>query len=93
MNDKSKVYVNGVEFPYTPTFDAGQNDVDLDASSVTCRNENKQRIIPLGKMSLKALKEYITTARPNLIKEENEQALFVNINGKRLTRQGFWKII
>ena len=69
------------------------NDVDLDASSVTCRNENKQRIIPLGKMSLKALKEYITTARPNLIKEENEQALFVNINGKRLTRQGFWKII
>ena len=31
MDDKSKVYVKGVEFPYTPTFDAGQNDVDLDA--------------------------------------------------------------
>ena len=31
MNDMSKVYVNGVEFPYTPVHDAGQNDVDLDA--------------------------------------------------------------
>ena len=32
-------------------------------------------------------------ARPVLIKTEDEQALFVNVNGKRLTRQGFWKII
>lgn len=68
-------------------------DIDLEASSVTCKNENKQRIIPLGKMSLEALKEYISVSRPNLIRDENEQALFVNINGKRLTRQGFWKII
>jgi len=68
-------------------------DVDLDASSVTCKNNNKQRIIPLGKMSLEALKQYILNARPNLIKYEDETALFVNINGKRLTRQGFWKII
>ncbi len=68
-------------------------DVDLLTSSVTCKNENKQRIIPLGKLSLKALEEYIKTARPNLIKEDEEKALFVNINGKRLTRQGFWKII
>lgn len=69
------------------------NDIDLDASSVTCKNENKQRIIPLGKISLQALKEYIITARPNMIKDDNETALFVNVNGKRLTRQGFWKII
>ena len=68
-------------------------DVDLESSSVTCKNGNKQRIIPLGKLSLKAVTEYIHTARPNLIKEDNEKALFVNINGKRLTRQGFWKII
>ena len=68
-------------------------DIDLNASLVTCKNANKQRIIPLGKMSLNALKEYMSTARPNLIKYENEKALFVNINGRRLTRQGFWKII
>jgi len=69
------------------------DDVDLETLSVICKNENKQRIIPLGKMSIKALQEYIVTARPNLIKDENEKALFVNINGRRLTRQGFWKII
>ena len=69
------------------------DDIDLENSSVMCKNGNKQRIIPLGKMSLKAVTEYIKTARPNLIKEENEKALFVNINGRRLTRQGFWKII
>lgn len=68
-------------------------DIDLELASVTCKSENKQRIIPLGKMSLEALKEYIETARPNMIKYENETALFVNVNGKRLTRQGFWKII
>ena len=69
------------------------SDIDLDSSLVTCKNENKQRIIPLGKLSLSALKEYMTIARPNMIKDDNETALFVNVNGKRLTRQGFWKII
>ncbi len=69
------------------------DDIDLENSSVICKNENKQRIIPLGKMSLQALKEYIITARPNIIKDDKEQALFVNVNGRRLTRQGFWKII
>ena len=43
--------------------------------------------------SLKALKEYMTSARNVLIKKDETKALFVNINGKRLTRQGFWKII
>ena len=69
------------------------SDIDLTNSSVTCKTENKQRMIPLGKMSLHALQEYMETARLNMIKDDNEQALFVNVNGKRLTRQGFWKII
>ena len=68
-------------------------DVNIDESYVTCKNGSKQRNIPLGKISLKALKEYIEHARPVLIKDEKNRALFVNINGKRLTRQGFWKII
>ena len=69
------------------------DDVNLEESFVICRNGSKQRNIPLGSMSLKALKEYVEDARPILIKNENEKALFVNINGTRLTRQGFWKII
>ena len=69
------------------------DDVNLEEGYVVCKTGEKQRTIPLGKMSLKALKEYIENARDYLIKEEDEKALFVNINGKRLTRQGFWKII
>ncbi len=69
------------------------DDVHLEEGFVTCNTGNKQRNIPLGTLSLKALKEYINDARGILIKNEDEKALFVNINGGRLTRQGFWKII
>ena len=69
------------------------DDVDLESGFVVCKNGSKQRNIPLGSMSLKALKEYVEESRPILIKDENDKALFVNINGGRLTRQGFWKII
>lgn len=69
------------------------DDVNLEEGFVVCKNGNKQRKIPLGSLSLKALKEYVEESRPILIKSEQEKSLFVNINGKRLTRQGFWKIV
>ena len=69
------------------------DDVDLKEGYVSCKMGNKKRVIPLGSLSLKALKEYVDNVRPILIKDEKDRALFVNINGKRLTRQGFWKIV
>ncbi len=68
-------------------------DVNTEEGYVICKHGNKERNIPLGNMSLKALREYVEEARDILVKTEGEQALFVNINGSRLTRQGFWKII
>ena len=68
-------------------------DVNLEQSYVVCNAGTKKRNIPLGSLSLKALRDYIEKARPILIKDESVKALFVNINGKRLTRQGFWKIV
>ncbi len=68
-------------------------DVNVEESYVSCNAGMKRRNIPLGTLSLKALVEYIEKARPILIKDESNKALFVNINGKRLTRQGFWKIV
>jgi len=68
-------------------------DVDLVRGFVVCKSSTKERAIPLGTLSIKALNEYINKARNVLIKDEANRALFVNINGKRLTRQGFWKII
>ena len=69
------------------------DDVNLEEGYVVCRFGSKQRNIPLGSLSLKALKEYIEESRPYLIRDENVKALFININGQRLTRQGFWKIV
>ena len=68
-------------------------DINLETGYATCRNGKKERTVPIGEMSLKALKEYIDDARPYLIRDESEEALFVNVNGTRLTRQGFWKIV
>ena len=68
-------------------------DINLEEGFVICHSGSKKRNIPLGSMSLKALAEYINEARPILIRNEKEKALFVNVNGKRLTRQGFWKIV
>ena len=69
------------------------SDVNLKDGYVSCKTRNKQRNIPLGKISLNALSDYIEKAREYLIRDNNEKALFVNTSGKRLTRQGFWKII
>ena len=68
-------------------------DVNLKDGLVTCKAGSRQRNIPLGSLSLKALADYIENSRPILIKDEKVTALFVNTNGKRLTRQGFWKIV
>jgi len=68
-------------------------DVNLETGYVTCKSGKKERTVPIGNMSLKALKDYILNARKTMIKDEEEKSLFVNVNGQRLTRQGFWKII
>ena len=69
------------------------SDINFEKGLVTCQHANKKRTIPIGKISLNALKDYIDEARPILIKDDSNDALFVNVNGSRLTRQGFWKII
>ena len=68
-------------------------DVDFSNNVVLCTSGKKTRNIPLGTLAEKALKEYVEKARPILIKDDNTKALFVNLNGSRLTRQGFWKIV
>ena len=84
-------YATGMRVTEIITLDI--DDVNLKEGYVNCKHTNKQRNIPLGAISIKAIKEYIEKARPYLIKSEDEKSLFVNINGKRLTRQGFWKIV
>ena len=55
--------------------------------------EEKERIIPLYPAAVKALRVYIAEIRPQMIADPQQKSLFVNMNGERMTRQGFWKII
>ena len=85
------VYATGIRV--TELISLNVNDVNLDNGYIKCQGKSKERVIPIGTLAVNALKEYIEKSRNILLKDENDQALFVNVNGHRLTRQGFWKII
>ena len=53
----------------------------------------RERIIPLYAAAVQALQDYLEHVRPQMIEHPDEQALFVNMSGERMSRQGFWKII
>ena len=68
-------------------------DVDSKNGKIRCSSSNKERIVKVNNRALTFLKLYIKEARNQLIRNKNEKALFVNLHGKRMTRQGFWKIV
>lgn len=68
-------------------------DVNLTSGYLRCRNKGKERVIPLYRSAVKALYDYIYQVRPRLIASSYETALFVNMSGVRMSRQGFWKLI
>lgn len=69
-------------------------DVNLEMGYVRCFGKGgRERIIPLGRMARRAVREYLTHARPRLLTSPGERTLFLNHQGTRMTRQGFWKIV
>ncbi|HLF76631.1 MAG TPA: site-specific tyrosine recombinase XerD [Dehalococcoidia bacterium] len=54
---------------------------------------NRERQIPLLEQPAQEVSDYMRFARPRLVGERAEHALFVNRRGERLTRQGFWLIL
>lgn len=68
-------------------------DVNLTNGYIKVKKRNVERHIPLGNLSLKCLKEYMNKVRPLLIRTEEEKTLFINTNGQKMTRQGYWKIL
>ncbi len=68
------------------------DDINIKIGYARCRKQNEERIIPIGKMALTALENYLNFVR-NEIALEDEKSLFVNMSGERMTRQGFWKIV
>lgn len=69
------------------------DDVNIEQGIIKCTAQNKSRIIPLYPAALNALRTYIRDIREAMLSTPSEKALFVNINGVRMSRQGFWKIL
>lgn len=69
-----------------------ESDVFLSAGCIRCVSKDKTRIIPIYAAAQRALTDYLRDVRPRLA-ADGEQALFVNMNGTRMSRQGFWKLI
>ena len=69
------------------------DDVKLSAGIVKCSTHGKERYIPMYSAAIRAVSDYINLVRSQMIADPTEQALFVNVNGERMTRQGFWKVV
>jgi integrase/recombinase XerD len=69
-------------------------NINLEAGFVrTMGKGSKERIVPMGSRALQALKDYLDDGRLRLFKKNRSPYLFLNLRGKPLTRQGFWKIL
>lgn len=69
------------------------DDINLQVNIVICNSGKNERIVPVYKSAVKSVENYLSNVRPALVSGNSEKALFVNMNGSRMTRQGFWKII
>ena len=87
------LYATGIRV--SELIEANVDDINLRMGFITCDGEqSRPRIVPLGRPSRAALEIYIYDSRTKLIKDNtDEPALFVNYSGKRITRQGLWKIL
>jgi integrase/recombinase XerD len=86
------LYATGIRVSELVSLDV--SDVNLEMGYIKCSGKgSKERIVPLGSLAIQSCRDYLGVARPRLVREREEQALFVNHHGHRLTRQGFWKIV
>ena len=85
------LYATGIRV--SELIDLNIDDINLQLSVVYCRGGKSERIIPIYDEARDAIADYLKRVRNAVILDYGETALFTNMNGSRLTRQGFWKIV
>ena len=85
------MYATGMRV--TELLDLDVDDVNLELGIIKCAGVKKSRAIPLYPGALKALTVYVNDIRSGMLADPSEPALFVNVNGVRMSRQGFWKLL
>lgn len=85
------MYATGIRV--SELIDLNVDDVNLELGTVKCSGAKKTRSIPIYPAALRALTIYIKEVRLSMVADPEEEALFVNVGGSRMSRQGFWKIL
>ncbi|GAB7386193.1 site-specific tyrosine recombinase XerD [Bacillaceae bacterium] len=96
LRDKAMLellYATGIRVSELVSLDL--QDVQLSLGYIHCKGESaKERVIPLGAPAIQSLKMYLEKGRPLLLKKDHPtDSFFLNHLGRRLSRQGFWKLI
>ena len=95
MRDKAMLellYATGIRV--SELVDLDLVDVNLEMGFLRCLGKgSKERIVPMGQKAVEAVGTYLQKGRVKLVRNSEVEAVFVNIHGGRLTRQGFWKIL
>ena len=86
------LYATGIRV--TELISLNINDVNLKMCFINCLGDGgKERSIPIYPAAVSALSKYINEVRDIIAASSDEEALFLNVKGHRMTRQGFWKIV
>lgn len=85
------LYATGIKA--SELIDLNVQDVNARMRFIHCRSARSERTIPVYPEAARILQDYICNARTLMVDDPGEQALFLNMSGGRITRQGFWKII
>ncbi|MBM3735446.1 MAG: site-specific tyrosine recombinase XerD [Acidobacteria bacterium] len=73
---------------------AGIGDINLESGVLRVTGKgNKQRLIPVGKEAVAAIRAYLESARGGLLKGRTSRYLFITNRGGPMTRQAFWRLI
>lgn len=85
------LYATGIRA--TELVDLDIDNINLRTGMLRCSTGRSERVIPVYPTAISAVSDYIVRVRSQIITPAGGQALFINLNGRRLTRQGFWKIV
>ncbi|MCI0454598.1 MAG: site-specific tyrosine recombinase XerD [Candidatus Dadabacteria bacterium] len=86
------LYATGIRV--SELVELGLNDINFELGYLIAYGKgSKERIVPIGENAKSKLRAYLDTGRPRLLKSKTSTHLFITRLGKKMTRQGFWKII
>ncbi len=85
------LYATGIRVSELVELNVG--DINLHTGVLRCKSGKSERMIPVYSSAVSIISDYILRSRSIIISPDGGQALFTNLNGRRLTRQGFWKIV